>query len=317
MLCQYVDPDEDELDCSGTVQQFRIGSPDLKPEKSESFSYGVVLNIRENLTLTADFWEIEKEDTIGLLGEDNQTLLDALLRVGEQANGISCENIVGNPAVIRGPVEDLSDEAIALYEVASLCPAGNALRVEETYVNLDTRTVQGRDIGLYWEWDGSWGEFGFRYLSTQLTEFEQKAGGVATLLLAEQTLSTIGRSLEEAPIRGFYDLLGVDGNLERKDSVRASWRNGDWRVYLTGNRYGEFVQVLLNGDEFPIDSMTVLNMNVGYHFDLADMDARLRFGVNNLTDERAPLADRPYGFYSTQHGDMGRYYWLELQVDVN
>jgi hypothetical protein len=36
-------------------------------------------------------------------------------------------------------------------------------------------------------------------------------------------------------------------------------------------------------------------------FDIADNPARLRFAVRNLEDERAPLADETYGYYSKTH----------------
>jgi outer membrane receptor protein involved in Fe transport len=42
--------------------------------------------------------------------------------------------------------------------------------------------------------------------------------------------------------------------------------------------------------------------------------ARLRFAVKNLEDERAPLADRYYGYYADAHQDYGRNYYLDLRV---
>ena len=53
-----------------------------------------------------------------------------------------------------------------------------------------------------------------------------------------------------------------------------------------------------------------------YNFDIADNPARLRFAVRNLEDERAPLADETYGYYSKTHSDYGRNYYLELRVKL-
>ena len=53
-----------------------------------------------------------------------------------------------------------------------------------------------------------------------------------------------------------------------------------------------------------------------YSFDISDNPARLRFAVRNLEDERAPLADETYGYYSKTHSDLGRNYYLELRVKL-
>ena len=50
------------------------------------------------------------------------------------------------------------------------------------------------------------------------------------------------------------------------------------------------------------------------NFDIADNPARLRFAVKNLEDERAPTADRYYGYYADAHSDWGRNYYLDLRV---
>jgi hypothetical protein len=35
--------------------------------------------------------------------------------------------------------------------------------------------------------------------------------------------------------------------------------------------------------------------------------------VKNITDERAPTADRSYGYWMGVHNDFGRYYNLDLK----
>ena len=58
------------LDDRYSIQSFRIGNPDLKPEESDNYSVGFVWTpeIVEGLTITYDEWSIEKENTIVLLG---------------------------------------------------------------------------------------------------------------------------------------------------------------------------------------------------------------------------------------------------------
>ena len=51
------------LDDRYSIQSFRIGNPDLKPEESDNYSVGFVWTpeIVEGLTITYDEWSIEKE----------------------------------------------------------------------------------------------------------------------------------------------------------------------------------------------------------------------------------------------------------------
>ena len=53
-----------------------------------------------------------------------------------------------------------------------------------------------------------------------------------------------------------------------------------------------------------------MNTTFDYHLGLRDLNMRVRLGVKNLTDERAPLADRYFGFFGDAHSDYGRYYYV-------
>jgi len=50
-------------------------------------------------------------------------------------------------------------------------------------------------------------------------------------------------------------------------------------------------------------------------FELAGNDARVKFVIKNVGDERAPLADGYLGFFSDIHRDLGRNYYLDLRVN--
>jgi len=62
--------------------------------------------------------------------------------------------------------------------------------------------------------------------------------------------------------------------------------------------------------------MTTYNASVDYRFSLMDAeDLRVRFGVNNITDERAPLADVRFSYFSDMHRDLGVNYYLDLRLE--
>ena len=308
------DPDfdaaEDELVCSGGVQRRASGSKELKPEKSTNTSLGFVLEPTEGLMLTFDYWKIKKKDTIGLFGEVNHSLLDSLLRI---ENGLSgCPGFVGNPAVGYGAVDP---EDIPFYENAGICPVGQMEYVEDKYANLDTRKVAGYDIGLFYSLDTSWGEWDLSFRGSFYERYDQEAGP-ATQVLIEASESGVFPPTFPAP-RGFDDLLRQDGNQTNKYNTSLRWRKENWGVNLAAYYLSSFIQTSLgerDGKRWQIPSMTTYNVSFDYRFDLWSTDSRLRLGINNFTDERAPLADRYFGYFADAHRDLGRYFYLDLRM---
>lgn len=304
--CLALDPNEDVLDCSYGMQRTAQGSRLLQPETSDNYSFGVVLEPVDGLTITFDKWQIEKENTIGLFGEENHIALDLLLRL--QAGAGNCSSVVGNPAVVRS--SNIESDWEPLFAGAGLCPFGEVERVDDNYANLDKRTVEGHDFAVYYDFETSVGNFDFRYVGTWLDDYTQEAGGNAALLVSAKANGTLPDSV---PVVGFSNLIGINGNPERKDTVRLRWDYNNWGAALTGLRYGSFIQQLSNGTDYPIESMQTFNVNADYSFEAWGVDSRVRVGINNIEDERAPLADDSFGYFADQHRDLGRYYYLDLQ----
>lgn len=304
--CLFLDPNEDVLNCSYGVQRTAKGSKLLKPETSDNYSFGIVLEPVDGLTITFDKWKIEKENTIGLFGEENHIALDLLLRL--QAGASNCSAVVGNPQVIRSST--IESDWAPLFAGAGLCPFGEVERVDDDYANLDKRTVEGHDIAVYYEFETSVGNFDFRYVGSWLDEYTQEAGPDASLLVNAKANGTLPVSV---PINGFANLIGIDGNPERKDTLRLRWDYNNWGAALTGLRYGSFIQQLSDGRDYPIESMQTFNVNADYSFEAFGVDSRVRVGINNIEDERAPLSDDSFGYFADQHSDLGRYYYLDLQ----
>ncbi|KAA9130177.1 TonB-dependent receptor plug domain-containing protein [Marinihelvus fidelis] len=312
--CEYAaeyggDPDQDILDCSYNMQRRAQGSQELEPEKSDNSSLGIVLTPTENLTLTVDFWKIKKEDTIGLFGEENHTMLDLLYRL--QAGTGSCAS-VGNPALGR---IDPDDDQIAIYTAAGICPAGDVEFVDDNYQNLDVRKVEGYDFGVYYDLDTNYGDWSFRWQGSIYTRYDQEPGGAAQVLLDAQEDGTLPSNY---PVTGFSDLLRMDGNQEKKMNARARWRLDEWGATVAWYYLDDFYQsslTLEDGSQWVIPSYDYFNLSADYTFDAFDITTRIRLAVNNVTDERAPLADRYFGYFSDAHSDYGRSYYIDFRVD--
>ncbi|XOV86785.1 MAG: TonB-dependent receptor domain-containing protein [Pseudomonadota bacterium] len=310
--CFAVDPNQDELDCNYSVQRTAKGNPNIRPEESTSTSWGIVLEPGAGFTFTADFWRITKENTIGLFGEENHIAYDLLLRLN--AGNANCATLQANPAVVRDTTP-LDPTVSALWTAAGICPAGEVIRVDDDYVNLDTRTVKGHDLALYYETETRFGDFDLRLMGSFLDTYEQAAGGqAAELVVAQQS----GALPANVPVIGFANLVRRDGNPEKKISLRLRYDLGNFGASLTGLRIGDFVQTSLttsSGKEWVIPQMTTYNLSFSYDFDeIMNVDTRLRIGANNVTNERAPLADDSFGYFADQHSDLGRYYYADLSL---
>ena len=300
------DPGQDVLDCVNSTQRIAQGSDQLKPEESTNTSLGLVFTPIDSLTMTFDFWSIEKTNTIGLLGEENHTILDLVYRLQG-----TVDNCSTNPAVNR---EAASDDQAAIYLAAGLCPAGDIKFIDDIYANLDKRTVEGYDIGVYYKTDLGDGTLDVRYNGSFLKKFEQEAGGDAAELVAAQESGILPANY---PVAGFADLIGRDGNQKQRHSVKVSWRGDVWGASLSGNRIGEFYQndlTLEDGTRYVIPSMTTYDATLDYKVKITDVKTRFRLGIKNLTDERAPLADGDFGYFADAHRDLGRNYYLDVKA---
>jgi outer membrane receptor protein involved in Fe transport len=317
-VCQYVQDvtgSDDGLDenCEYSMQRRAGGSSELEPEKSDNSSIGIVLTPLPNLTMTLDFWKIKKEDTIGLFGETNHTLLDLVLRVQNGLN--NCGSFVGDPALGR---DEADPDAVPLFLQAGICPTGEVDFVNDLYANLDTREVEGYDFGVYYDLETGIGDWTFTWVGSIYTRYEQKGGDLASFIEQAQADGEIPGNYT---IQGLGDLLRMNGNQEQKMNARVRWDYKQWGASLAWFYLSDFYQSSLTLDNedgtqtiYVIPSHDYFNASIDYDFDIGSSTTRLRFGINNLTDERAPLADRYFGYYSDAHNDYGRSYYFDVKV---
>ena len=321
-VCEYVssfDPTGDVLDCSYGVQRAAGGSALLVPEESENTSLGIVWDITNNLTITLDWWSIEKDKTIGLFGEENHTALEllGLIEAGTSNCPAAGGPSIGNPVVIREDPWDPASEEAALYAAAGICNTGQAARVNDLYANLDTRKLRGHDIGVYYQRETPIGDFNFRYVGSKLDEYEQLASGPAQRLLDAQEAGVLPPDVQ---VIGFANLIRQNGNPRWKHTARLRWNLGDWGASLSGTKVSDAIETRpgLGDDGSPwiLKPMSTYNLSVDYRFDtFGDVRSRLRLGIVNLTDARAPLSSQRFGYFSDMHRDLPRSWYLDLRLD--
>src|SRR5690606_12451980 len=135
-------------EASQSVISNRQGSLDLEPEESRNLTAGLVFEATfippefGEVTFTADWWRVEQDDIVGIFGDDNQILLaQALRRQGST-----------NPAFDR---EAPTAEQAAASTAAGLDPVGENLFVNDNYLTLARRKVEGVDLGVSYDIDGT------------------------------------------------------------------------------------------------------------------------------------------------------------------
>lgn len=291
----------------GPVVSSRQGSAALEPEESTNLTYGFVFESTflpeeyGEVTFTADWWRIEQENVIGIFGDSNQILLDYVMRLGGESN----------PAVVRG-APDAADTAA--FAGTGLDPVGDILFVDDNYLNLDERAVQGWDFGLYYDLDDTpLGDFSFRINAAFLDKFWQGVSPDGETINAAVAAGNIPSQLRVA---GQGNLVRDFGRPEWRYTSALTWRNNEWGAgWFTSYVSDVFDdQAELNGQFWIIDEYQTHNLYAQYEFGYdTDTPTRLRVGVRNITDEVPPLAATNFGYLAELHSPQGRFVYVNVR----
>ena len=298
--------DTDDSDGRYSVQRQASGSSKLTAEESENTTVGIVLEPTDNLTITYDVWSIDSTNTIGLFGEENHMLLDLFLRL--QSNDISnCAGVVTNSAVVRQAPDNPQS-----FLDAGICPFGLAERVEDNYANLNDRTLEGTDLGVYYDIDTWFGTFSLKHQVSMLTKREQNYG---------PTLTTLAEAMADGflpmtAIDGFGDILAVNGAPKRKAYTSLRFRSGNWALGINQNARSTVYEdrtIGSAGSMWAVKPFKTMNVYSDYYTKFNDGDLRIRMGVNNWHDRRAPLASSRMGYFEDLDNNLQRNFYLDLR----
>ena len=306
----------------GTVQSVtsnRAGSASLEPEESTNTTFGLVFEptfIPEEwgaFSFTADWWRVEQSNVIGIFGDDNHILLDYVLRQGAGCTTNPLPAGCFNPAVTRS-APDADD--ITAFAGTGLAPVGDIVFVNDNYLNLDQRTVEGVDLGLYYELnDTAVGDFSFRINAAYLDKFFQEVSPAGLIINAANAAGDIPAQLRVA---GQGNLVRDFGRPEWRYTSALTWRmnewGGGWFTSYVGDVYDDGIVLTATGEPWIIEDYQTHNLYVQYEFDHDSASpTRLRLGVRNITDEVPPLADTNYGYLGDLHSPQGRFVYVNVR----
>lgn len=282
------------------------GNPNLKPEESESYSFGMVLQPRflsslGDFTFTVDRWGIKQTGIVGILSDQNAIILDYFQRL----NGSSNSNVVR-----LAP----SASDVATFAGTGIDPVGQISRVSSQFQNLLPRDVQGLDLAFtYRSPPTSFGRFTLNVNASHLIKFFQAPSSIEAQLLAVQRAGQISPTL---PIAGTANLVRDAGRPDWKLSGTLSWQLDD----LTISAFTQYIGSVNNtgvldptGSVWQVESSLTTNLYAQYKFNTDSLGGAtaLRIGVRNLTNEKPPLAAT--GYLASLYQPVTRYWYFGIE----
>jgi iron complex outermembrane recepter protein len=281
----------------GSAQGMRLasrGNPLLTPEEAKTVTAGFVLTptFLPRFSMSLDFWQTRLENAITNLNYANDAVQAICLASAPSYNSPVCDLAVR-------PITNPSDPNY--FNPAVNMPT----EVRSAPVNAALQKIKGYDLQLDYSMDLAGGQLALRHLVTYQP--------------INSTLTT--------PTSTFYTWAVQPHWMQ---TTFVSYKNESWTVALQ-NRWLGSVSLkssnnLLNGNtqnylDSSLDANNVLDTTVTKEFEIgSDSKMEAFLTVNNLLNERAPLAPSGSGlpglFYPTLgfYDDMGRFYTAGVRM---
>ena len=286
------------------VQGARVAGFPIKPEHGKSYDFGLVYSPSyvPGLSTTLDVWRVTLNDTITTVG------LQSLLNLCAAGSTQYCQYIQRQAGGIN------AGQLLA----STIEPTGN----------LGSLTTSGIDWSANYKLPQfSFGQFNVGVNATYLKYYTQETSpGVA----GNMTYQDAGRLLPygSAQSAACPDNAGVCLFPRWRGQGYVNWQEGGWSAqwrmryigrFSNGGAAGSIYDTLPNGEPGTIlkYGATIYN-DVSLGYNIAPINTRVDFGVNNLFDKQPPMlyANNTLNA-NTDPSDfdlMGRYFWARVTV---
>lgn len=276
----------DDATCKGISPTFAAtGNPALKPEKSESTTFGFVWDLSSKTSLTADLWQIKRK---GLPVTGNgQAAVDAGL-------------------VLRDPLSKITPT-----------DPGPIVNVYVGYENSDESLTRGLDVEFKHRWDlgGGMGRMtGSMNWSHLFTQRVVAAGGVVHDYAGTHgncdITNCIGSPKDKLSFAATWDMnqWRLGANVNYRGSMSNKFEQSDTTC----------AQALLSGADFPagckVKSFTTLDISGAWKL---GKNTEVFGSIANLLDSKPPADFETYGAIGYNpldySGAIGRYFRVGLK----
>jgi iron complex outermembrane receptor protein len=250
-------------DCGLQVQVQQGGNPNLKPEKSKTFTLGFAVEPMQNLTFSADYWNIKLRD---------------------QINAIDQISILDNPGLYGDKIIRCKDIPVAEQAELNRCGADNLNSNAIGYVvtltdNIGKVLTSGVDLSAGYVLNaGSAGTFAFNWDGTWVRSYKYQNSA------ADPLKENVGMYIDSSPVFRWQHTVGL------------SWAKGDFKTRLgirhkTGYTDQNNPTTVVGGPSFygRVGAYTLVDLSattkIGKNFTLTA-------GVNNLFDTDPPFSNQ-------------------------
>lgn len=306
----------DTTDCNKSISGVGAANPALKPEKSNSYSIGMVLSPTKNFDATFDFYHIRKEGTVLL--QSAQYLID---HESENASNV---------------VRDQNQLTWLRDANGNLIPnSGPLQKVTEPWINQGSIEVSGLDVNLALRSTLASGNLTTNLNLGYIHSFKIQEN------LGDFTINTAGT----APGLADWAISSGTDQPRIRATLSSSWTSGDNTVfgsinyrgpvslqrrsdgetvysapycqYRTTAPAGSYQTTALPGyiENFPdcsVSSWTTVNLGYSY---TGFKNLTLSANISNLFDSKPPYDPRyaTLGYNSTLDSNTGRYFNVGLK----
>jgi outer membrane receptor protein involved in Fe transport len=237
-----------------TVSVVESGNPTVKPEQADTVTFGAVLTL-ENIDVSVDWYKIEIEDIIGVIGYDSvyeQCLSPRFNATGTPAGNAFCSYITRNP------------------------DTGTQLRVSAPRANLGHYETSGIDVQFNWRKQIGEGSLGVNALSSFLDTYELQDAPTAPIVDIVGTNGVTGGA--QFDYRLFTTLNYARGPL----STSLRWR------HYPSIKHATF-RTDPNTATAGSDKYDIFDFSGRWAF---NERYNVRFGIDNLLDKDPPIYGR-------------------------
>jgi iron complex outermembrane recepter protein len=279
-------PGASQADCAGSAVVITTGNPQIKPEKSKSFTLGAIIAPTNSSSVSIDLWQITRTNEI---------------------TGADPAQVLLNPSafptaiITRDPTNDLP----------GIPNSGTVFAVSAPYINANQTKTNGVDLDLRQKFNfGGGNKLTAGLIWTYVNKFERTLPGIAPV--------------DYAGTHGPTSLSGNGGTPRHKGSLDLAWDQANWGVATKINYVGSMKNVefkdqpclntFADGSDAPggckIASFTTVDLS-GNFTPLKGLE--FNASILNLFDRIAPLDPQTYGannYNPTLHlsGAIGRFY---------
>jgi iron complex outermembrane receptor protein len=296
--------------CGFAPPYVQTTSPDLEPEKSTSFTLGLIIEPMRGLNMTLDYYNIEIKNLV-------------VTRAGNDPSFV--------PTWVRGPAAPIDvATGVGTGRVTATPAYGPILYAESPYINAGSNKTNGieADIRYRWKLAGDAGVMMANLSAAHTFSYKTELGGTSYELAGTQGPSAVGGATGNPKDRAQFTLgydrgpLNVTATMNYTSGFSTKDPSlGEEDCASTGEHVGgrAYFSQLVQPDAYcRVQSFTTTNLNLQYK---VTPNLTLRAAVLNVFDKQPPYDVATYGnsgaqtsYNASLHqaGAVGRFWSLGL-----